>query len=137
MVFTRKEGFATNQVLVDFGKTNSTEQLGLNTQWDMALAYDNDFHAFTARSYGVLASTTGTGLKSDLSLSPGAIPISGAFSTVADFANYMETPAPAFDTAQPHLPYQNGLRRRHNITAPTNRIAGQIGDGVYQAPISR
>ena len=131
MVFTRKEGFATNQVLVDFGKTNSTEQLGLNTQWDMALAYDNDFHAFTARSYGVLASTTGTGLKSDLSLSPGAIPISGAFSTVADFATYMETPAQVFDTAQPHLPYQGGLRRRYNITAPTNRIAGQIGDGVY------
>ena len=108
----------------------SLDQLRLSEAWDFT-DYDDFFHDVSGSSLGVLASTTGTGLKKDLSLRPDLMPIPGKFEKVYDFADYMEEPLSSFKESTPYIPYEEDLRRRYEITAPTPTTPGEISDGVY------
>jgi len=108
----------------------SLDQLRLTNAWDFTL-YDDFYHDISGPNFGVLASTTGTGLKKDLSLRPDLMPIPGKFKEVYDFAAYMEEPLPSFNGSTPYIPFEEDLRRRYKITAPTTKTAGEISDGVY------
>ena len=120
------DGFISSQL----NRVTSLEQLRLTEAWDFTL-YDDFFHDISGRSLGVLASTTGTGLKKDLSLRPDLMPIPGKFEEVYNFATYMEEPLPSFNKSTPYIPFEEDLRRRYKITAPTTTSPGEISDGVY------
>ena len=111
-------------------RVTSLDQMRLTESWDFTL-YDDFFHDISGRSFGVLASTTGTGLKKDLSLRPDLMPIPGKFEELYDFAAYMEEPLSSFDESTPYIPFEKDLRRRYEITAPTTTTPGEISDGVY------
>ena len=111
-------------------RVTSLEQLRLTEAWDFSL-YDDLFHDISGHSFGVLASTTGTGLKKDLSLRPDLMPIAGKFEEVCDFAAYMEEPLSSFNASTPYIPFEEDLRRRYKITAPTTTTPGEISDGIY------
>ena len=111
-------------------RVTSLDQLRLTEAWDFTL-YDDFFHDVSGRSLGVLASTTGTGLKKDLSLRPDLMPIPGKFGEVYNFAAYMEEPLASFNKSTPYIPFEEDLRRRYKITAPTTTSPGEISDGVY------
>lgn len=111
-------------------RVTSLDQLRLTEAWDFTL-YDDFFHDVSGRSLGVLASTTGTGLKKDLSLRPDLMPIPGKFGEVYNFAAYMEEPLASFNKSTPYIPFKEDLRRRYKITAPTTTSPGEISDGVY------
>jgi hypothetical protein len=111
-------------------RVTSLDQLRLTEAWDFTL-YDDFFHDVSGRSFGVLASTTGTGLKKDLSLRPDLMPIPGKFDKVYNYAAYMEEPLPSFNASTPYVPFEEDLRRRYEITAPTTTTPGEISDGVY------
>ena len=113
-------------------RVTSLDQMRLTEAWDFTL-YDDFFHDISGRSFGVLASTTGTGLKKDLSLRPDLMPIPGKFEEVYDFAAYMEEPLSSFDESTPYIPFEKDLRRRYEITAPTTTTPDEISDGVYPA----
>jgi hypothetical protein len=111
-------------------RVTSLDQLRLTNAWDFTL-YDDFFHDVSGSSLGVLASTTGTGLKKDLSLRPDLMPIPGKFDKVYDYAAYMEEPLPSFNLSTPYIPFEEDLRRRYKITAPTTTSPGEISDGIY------
>jgi hypothetical protein len=111
-------------------RVTSLDQLRLTEAWDFTL-YDDFFHDVSGSSLGVLASTTGTGLKKDLSLRPDLMPIPGKFDKVYDFATYMEEPLSSYNASAPYIPFKEDLRRRYEITAPTTTTPGEISDGVY------
>lgn len=117
-------------ILSELSKVNSFSQFGLTSSWDLSALHEH-FHEVTTRSFGVLAATTGTGLKTDLSLAPDLAPISGPFVAVKDFENYMEPPLPEFDSSTPYIPFEEDLRRRFRIQAPTTTTDTEISDGVY------
>ena len=111
-------------------RVTSLDQLLLTNSWDFTL-YDDFYHDVSGHSFGVLASTNGTGLKKDLSLRPDLMPIPGKFDKVYDYAAYMEEPLPSFNASTPYVPFEEDLRRRYEITAPTTKTPGEISDGVY------
>ena len=111
-------------------RVTNLDQIRLTKIWDFT-NYDDFFHDISGRSFGVLASTTGTGLKKDLSLRPDLMPIPGKFEEIYDFAAYMEEPLPSFEESTPYIPFEKDLRRRYKITAPTTTTPGEISDGVY------
>ena len=113
-------------------KVNSVSQTALMGAWEFT-NYEDYIHAVTDRSYGLLASTTGTGLRSDLSLRPDEIPLAGAFEEIEDFEQYMEPPLAELDESRPYIPYEDDLRRRYYITAPKVSVEGEISDGI--APV--
>ena len=113
-------------------KVNSVSQTALMGAWEFT-NYEDYIHAVTDRSYGLLASTTGTGLRSDISLRPDEIPIAGAFEEIEDFEQYMEPPLAELDESRPYIPYVDDLRRRYYITAPKVSVEGEISDGI--APV--
>ena len=111
-------------------RVTNLDQIRLTEIWDFT-NYDDFFHDISGRSFGVLASTTGTGLKKDLSLRPDLMPIPGKFEEIYDFAAYMEEPLPSLEVSTPYIPFEKDLRRRYKITAPTTTTPGEISDGVY------
>ena len=111
-------------------RVTSLDQLRLTEAWDFTL-FDDFFHDVSGRSFGVLASTTGTGLKKDLSLRPDLMPIPGKFEEIYDFAAYMEEPLSSYNASTPYIPFEEDLRRRYEINAPTTTTPGEISDGVY------
>lgn len=119
--------------LSELKKFNSKEQFELSNSWDLS-NFKDYYHSITDRSFGILASTTGSGLRIDASRSPELLPISGAFDVISDFEDYMETPLNDFDGVFPFIPWEDDLRRRYKITAPTIDLASAenlIVDGVY------
>lgn len=123
-------GGSPSAILRELSKIDSSAQFQLADFWNLS-GFENHFHDVTTRSFGVLTSTTGTGLKSDLSLNPGLMPISGPFSSVNNFTAYMEQPLPALSAATPYIPFEADLRRRFRIQAPTTTAAGEISDGIF------
>ena len=119
-------------ILNQLSKVDSVSQTPLMSAWEFT-NYEDYIHAVTDRSYGLLASTTGTGLRSDLSLDPDKMPLAGAFEEIEDFKQYMETPLDELDKNRPYVPYVDDLRRRYNITAPQMTTDGDIVDGI--APV--
>jgi len=119
-------------ILNQLSKVHSVSQTALMSAWEFT-NYEDYIHAVTDRSYGLLASTTGTGLRSDLSLRPDEIPLAGAFEEIEDFEQYMEPPLAELDESRPYIPYVDDLRRRYYITAPQVTNEGDISDGI--API--
>lgn len=117
------------EIYNQISKVNSIRQVPLMDAWDFT-NYDDYIHSVTDRSYGLLASTTGTGLRSDLSLRPEDMPIPGAFSLIENYKSYMEPPIEKLDRTRPYIPYEDDLRRRYNITAPSNISDGEISDGI-------
>ena len=86
-------------------RVTSLDQLRLTEAWDFTL-FDDFFHDVSGRSFGVLASTTGTGLKKDLSLRPDLMPIPGKFEEIYDFAAYMEEPLSSYNASTPYIPFE-------------------------------
>jgi hypothetical protein len=122
-------GEGSQAELGQLSKIDSLSQMQLTTAWDFS-NFGDFVHDITDRSFGILASTTGTGLKNDLSLRPDLMPIPGGFESVYDYESYMEEPLPAFSAVTPYIPYEDDLRRRYKITAPTTTTLGEINDGI-------
>ena len=122
----------TSAILNQLSKVNSVSQTPLTSAWEFT-NYEDYIHAVTDRSYGLLTSTTGTGLRSDLSMEPDKLPLAGAFEEIEDFEQYMEPPLPELDESRPYIPYVNDLRRRYYITAPKVTVEGEISNNI--APV--
>lgn len=123
-------GEDSQQVLSQLAKISSIDQLPLTSAWDLT-NFEDYFHDITDRTYGILASTTGTGLKKDLSLRPDLMPIAGQFQNLYNFEAYMEEPLDEFLVSTPYIPSKDDLRRRYEITAPSTTTPGEIKDGIY------
>lgn len=117
-------------ILNELGKIGTLEQIALSQSWTLN-DYKYFFHDITSRSYGILASTTGTGLKDDFSLRPDLFPLAGSFESICDFEVYMETPLDAYNPSTPYIPFQDDLRRRYRIKAPTTTTDLEISDGIF------
>lgn len=124
------QGSDDDAILKELVKTYSVEQLRLSQSWDID-DYQYLYHDITSRSFGVIASTTGTGLKDDYSLRPDLFPIPSNFERIYDFESYMETPLPAYEPNTPYIPHEDDLRRRYEIKAPTSVTDLELSDGIY------
>lgn len=124
-----QEDTDAKEILNQISKVNSVRQVPLMDTWDF-VNYDNYIHSVTDRSYGLLASTTGTGLRRDLSLRPEEMPISGNFNLVENYESYMEQPLDTPDAGRPYIPWEDDLRRRYYITAPSSTSDDEISEGI-------
>lgn len=124
-----QENTDAKEILNQISKVTSAGQVPMMNGWNFT-NYDHYIHSLTDRSYGLLASTTGTGLRNDLSLRPEAMPIPGAFSLIENYESYMEQPLDIPDSSKPYMPWADDLRRRYYITAPSSISDGKISDGI-------